>query len=132
MLIAEGDTHVCKENKIPEKMQQGDVEYFGVRPKLFKVPSKVHPFLFRNKDMYDVLTMLQTDGVKIVQVFALPGLGKSSMIRNITNHLAERSIYKGGILYLNVSKIESLSEALLMIKSHLEQAFSYDNVSVLP
>lgn len=102
-------------------MLPGEVEYTGLWPKIFKIPSKVEPFLFRNKDMFDVIRYLQTEGnVQIVQVFALPGVGKSSLIRNVTNYIAERGLYKDGILYLNMNKIEKVSDAIVYLCESLD------------
>eukprot|EP00347_Sterkiella_histriomuscorum_P010299 403376838 len=115
------DGHVCPDtNPIYHEMEYGEIEYFGTWPKIFKIPSRVEPFLFRNKDLFDIIRLLQQDGVKVVQIFAMPGLGKSSLIRNVTNYIAERSIYKDGILYLNVSKVENLKEIILQLITQLE------------
>ena len=36
-----------------------DVECYDIYPKILKIPSKVEPFIFRNKDMFDILLLLQ-------------------------------------------------------------------------
>ena len=63
------------------------------------LPNKVSPFIFRNRDMFDVLqSILQSN---IVQIFGLPGFGKSSLLKNVTCFLGERDIYKSGVLYID-------------------------------
>ena len=49
----------------------------------------------------------------------MPGLGKASLLRNLANHISERSLYPEGILYLNLNKVTSIEQALHMISSHL-------------
>ena len=56
----------------------------------------------RNSDMFDIMRLLRLDGTRVIQVFGFPGLGKSSLVRNITNYIAERDLYPDGILYLNL------------------------------
>jgi nucleoside-triphosphatase THEP1 len=48
-------------------------------------------------------------------LFGIPGSGKSTVIRNVTNHIAERAFYPEGILYLNVENILSMKDILRMI-----------------
>ena len=64
------------------------------------LPNKVSPFIFRNRDMFDVLqSILQSN---IVQIFGLPGFGKSSLLKNVTCFLGERDIYKSGVVYIEM------------------------------
>lgn len=42
-------------------MEHGEAEYTGLWPKIFKIPSKVEPFMFRNKDMFDIMKFLHSD-----------------------------------------------------------------------
>lgn len=37
----------------------------------------------------------------MVQIYGQPGFGKSSLLKNITCFLAERDIYKSGVLYID-------------------------------
>jgi ABC-type cobalamin/Fe3+-siderophores transport system ATPase subunit len=55
------------------------------------LPNKVTPFICRNHDMFDVLRLISQN--KIVQIFGLPGFGKSSLLKNVTCFLGERDIY---------------------------------------
>ena len=64
------------------------------------------------------------DGIQVVQVVGMPGLGKSSIVRNTTNFLWERGLYKSGILYINLSKVKTVKEVSNLIK-HYINADSY-------
>jgi ABC-type transport system involved in cytochrome c biogenesis ATPase subunit len=81
------------------------------------LPNKVSPFIFRNRDMFDVLqSILQSN---IVQIFGLPGFGKSSLLKNVTCFLGERDIYKSGVLYIDFIHVETFREALQIIHTYL-------------
>ena len=70
---------------------------------LIYFPNKVRPFLFRNRDMFDVLKLLTEK--QIVQIYGLPGLGKSSLLKNVTVFLGERNYYKDGLMYVDLRHI---------------------------
>lgn len=39
-------------------MVAGQLQYKGITPKILKLPTKVTPFISRNKDMFDVIKTL--------------------------------------------------------------------------
>ncbi len=55
--------------------------------------------------MFDVIRLLQEEN--IVQVFGMPGLGKSSLLKNVSNYIGERNLYPDGVLYINFQSIRS-------------------------
>lgn len=59
---------------------------------------------------------------KVVNVFGLPGLGKSSLVKNVSNYLAERNYYEDGILYINFQQENTLTEAIVTILRSLENS----------
>jgi len=73
----------------------------GEQTELIFLPNKVSPFVFRNKDMFDVLQLLSEEKTFIVQIWGMPGLGKSSLQKNVTCFLAERDYYKDGVVYID-------------------------------
>ena len=80
-------------------MIPGQLCYKGLTPKILKLPRKVTPFISRNGDMFDVIRLLEEEN--IVQVFGMPGLGKSSLLKNVSNFIGERNLYYDGVLYIN-------------------------------
>jgi hypothetical protein len=56
----------------------------------------------------------------VVQVYAMiPGTGKSSLLRNLTNHIFERNLYKNGVLYFNLHKVTRAQEAFEQVLQYL-------------
>ena len=49
----------------------------------------------------------------------IPGTGKSSLLRNLTNHIFERNLFKNGVLYFNVHKVNRAQEAFEQILHYL-------------
>ena len=60
--------------------------------------------------MLDVLKLLTQNN--IVQIFGMPGLGKSSLLKNVTCFLGERDIYKSGVLYLDFLHVSTFKEVI--------------------
>lgn len=109
---------VCKKNDLRRRMVQGNLEYKGITPKVLKLPTKVTPFISRNGDMFDVIKRLQESN--IVQVFGMPGLGKSSLLKNVSNYIGERNVYRDGVLYINFNQVKTFKEALETILQNFE------------
>jgi nucleoside-triphosphatase THEP1 len=51
----------------------------------------------------------------VVQIFGIPGIGKSTLMRMITNYLAERNSYKGGIVYINMRSVDNIQDAIILM-----------------
>jgi Cdc6-like AAA superfamily ATPase len=49
----------------------------------------------------------------------IPGTGKSSLLRNLTNHIFERNLYKNGVLYFNLNKCHNAYNAFEILIRYL-------------
>ena len=67
--------------------------------------------------MFDMLTRLTNNNW--VQIFGMPGLGKSSLLKNVTCFLGERNIYKDGVLYIDFLHVITYKEAIQIISTYL-------------
>lgn len=94
-------------------IQSGQLQYKGITPKILKLPTKVTPFISRNRDMFEVVKTLNE--CNMVQVFGMPGLGKSSLIKNVSNFIGERNLYRDGLLYINFQNVKTFHEFLASI-----------------
>ena len=107
----------CPEQKDDRlKPQPGFVNQIG-QEAWNVLPNKVTPFVSRNQDMLDVLKLLTQNN--IVQIFGMPGLGKSSLLKNVTCFLGERDIYKSGVLYIDLLPVTSYKEVIQIISGYL-------------
>lgn len=93
-------------------------------PKFNKIPSRIEPFLFRDFEMHDLLKLVLDKQYQVVQVYALPGLGKSSLIRNVANHLSERKIFADGILFLRANKDDTLLDCVKHIINEMQTVYT--------
>ena len=84
------------------------------------MPNKVSPFLSRNQDMFECLKMLSEDKNKVIQVFGLPGLGKSALLKNVTCFLGERDHYKDGVVYIDFLHVQTFQEAIQIMAAYLK------------
>jgi len=68
--------------------------------------------------MLDVLKLLTEND--ILQIFGMPGLGKSSLLKNVTCFLGERDIYKDGILYIDFLHVTTFNDAIQIMKQYFQ------------
>ena len=113
MLFTNGKTHgeVCPElwdDRL--RRERGAVECINLQTELRCLPNKVTPFVSRNQDMFETLRLLTENN--IVQIYGMPGLGKSSLLKNATCFLGERDIYKDGVVYIDFLHVTTFREAI--------------------
>lgn len=123
MLLKNDQTHgeKCPEQDDPRlKRVQGGLTQIGIESDIQCLPNKVSPFVSRNQDMFDVLRLLSQDSNNIVQIFGMPGLGKSSLLKNVTCHLGERDVYKDGVLYIDFLHVSTFKESVQILNAYLK------------
>ena len=89
------------------------------------IPSLIRPWIPRNFDTFQIIDKLLYKDSRIVQVFGHPGVGKSSLIIKVANYLADRSLYPGGIVYIDLSKIENVKLAFALIIQKIDHTLSF-------
>jgi len=72
----------------------------------------VKPWLPRDLDCYLTIEKLIFESARIVEVFGMPGVGKSALISKVAHYIADRNLYPGGIVYLNCSGVSKVREML--------------------
>jgi len=86
--------------------------------------------------MFEVLSLLSSNN--IVQIYGMPGLGKSSLLKNVTCYLGERDIYKGGVIYIDFLHVLTFKETIQIFNLYLKdieedqfyQSFNQDEFSM--
>mmetsp|Transcript_10048 Transcript_10048/g.15308 ORF Transcript_10048/g.15308 Transcript_10048/m.15308 type:complete len:245 (+) Transcript_10048:4484-5218(+) len=122
MLLTNKDTHgeKCPEQKDDRlRPQQGILKQVGIESKYLFLPNKVSPFVSRNLDMFEVLKLLTEKN--IVQIYGLPGLGKSCLLKNVTCFLGERDIYRDGVIYIDFHQVPTFEEAIEVMNAYLKE-----------
>ena len=50
----------------------------------------------------------------------MPGMGKSSLLKNVSNYIGERNVYRDGVMYINFNQAKTFKEVLETIIQNLE------------
>ena len=87
MLHNHKDSHCPEREKV---MEPGKMKRVGAKEAFKILPNKVTNAL-QNKDIYEVLEMMQDK--EIVLIFGIPGIGKSTLLKNLSWYTAERDFY---------------------------------------
>lgn len=64
------------------------------------IPSNVDCFIGRQQDMYEIINLL--DFHRLVSILGPPGIGKTSISRNLANYLKDRKKFSDGIIYVGL------------------------------
>lgn len=51
----------------------------------------------------------------------MPGLGKSSLLKNVTCFLGDRDIYKDGVFYIDFLHVQTFKESLQILNAYLKE-----------
>jgi hypothetical protein len=84
---------------------EGTLTKLGHIPFFDTIPSNVEHFQGRQQEMCAVITLLHSN--RIVNILGPPGIGKTSLVRNLANHIKDRNLFFDGILYVNLKGCES-------------------------
>lgn len=89
------------------------------KPMFDFVPTLVEKFIGRQQEMYDVLYRVMQN--RLVSILGPPGIGKTSLARNLANYIHDRRKFDDGILYISLIGCESahmfLTRLILLIES---------------
>ena len=83
------------------------------------IPSNVEGFIDRQQEMHNIISLLNQS--KIVTIVGPPGIGKTSIARNLANYLKDRRKFNDGIIFVRLRGWESsqmfMSRLSLWIRS---------------
>ena len=63
---------------------------------------------------------------KLIPVLGLYGIGKSTLVRNLLNFVADRKYFTGGIVYVQIKDMRNIITVLKLIKRAIVAAFKLD------
>lgn len=79
-------------------------------PKILKLPAAVENFVGRQIDCKNIIEMLNQS--RFISVEGIPGIGKSAIVKNVANILAEREVFDDGIFYVTLKDLNNVEELL--------------------
>ena len=77
--------------------------------------------------MSQLLEALILHKVRIISLLGLRGIGKSSLARNTLHFAAERKMFKGGILFIQLKDTRTLFTMLKLIMRNILRFLNLDN-----
>lgn len=102
----------CEKDAIRFKIEPGVISQKGaVKGICFAPPPQVTNLLRRNKVIYEVISLLKDSS--LVQVYGLPGMGKSTIIRFVGNYLNERNHFADGALFVDLKSAMNFEEMVI-------------------
>lgn len=103
--------------------KEGTLTKHETVPFFDSIPSRVENFKGRQQEMCEIISLLQES--RLVNILGPPGIGKTSLARNLGNHLKDRKRFYDGIIYVGLRGCESaqmfLTRLSLAIQNSAEQ-----------
>jgi len=70
------------------------------KPVFDSIPSNVEGFVGRQQEMYEIIELLEQN--RLVSILGPPGIGKTSISRNLANYIRDRKKFGDGIIYVGL------------------------------
>lgn len=79
-------------------------------PELSVIPAAMKDLKGRQREMYDIILLLKDFRLLILQ--GISGMGKTSLLKNLCNHIKHRGIFRNGIVYINCKEFTNSAELI--------------------
>jgi ABC-type phosphate transport system ATPase subunit len=86
-------------------MREGQLTNIDEEPMFDYLPDKVEMFIGREIEMYEIIKLLHKG--RVVSILGPPGIGKSSISRNLGHYFRGRKQFKDGIIYVKLRGCKS-------------------------
>jgi nucleoside-triphosphatase THEP1 len=96
------DSHKCN---ILSDFKNGGLTSMDHKPLFDSIPSNVEGFVGRQQEMYEIINLLEEN--RLVSILGPPGIGKTSISRNLANYLRDRNKFNDGIIYVGLRGCET-------------------------
>jgi len=102
-----------------QNLKRGPLNDFNNEPLFDFVPNRLEGLMFREREMYNITKTLLNS--RVVSILGPPGIGKTSISRNLANFYKERTLFRDGIIYVKLRGCTSsqmfLTQLSLSIKA---------------
>lgn len=109
--------HQCK---AISNFKEGTLKCLDHKATFDSIPSKVEGFVGRQQEMYEIINLLEQN--RLVSILGPPGIGKTSISRNLANYVKDRRKFSDGIIYVELRGCETahmfLTRLSILIRSN--------------
>ena len=82
-----------------------------------KIPSRVEHFLGRHLETHEVINLIRNQ--RFVTINGVPGIGKTSLAKEVVNYVIQRNMFHDGIINLSLHSCESIEAVVSFLDSSL-------------
>jgi AAA+ ATPase superfamily predicted ATPase len=97
----------------------GKLESLNTKAIYNDLPAPTENFLGREQEMYYILKSIGEN--RLVSILGPPGIGKTSLSRNLAHYIKARGIFKDGIIYVSLRSCSSAQMFLTRMYFHVRK-----------
>ena len=105
--------------------KEGKLVNMDSKPMFDSNPSNVEGFIGRQQEMYEIINLLESH--RLVSILGPPGIGKTSLSRNLANYLKDRRKFSDGIIFVGLRGWESAQMFLIRLTLILRSSWWIDD-----
>ena len=68
--------------------------------------------------MHEIIKLIQQQ--RFVTIRGIPGIGKSSLCKELANHYFERGAFRNGIIYISLSDCDKIEDVIATFEDAIE------------
>ena len=107
-------SHTCH---VIGSFEDGQMQLIDEKPIFQEIPFKVSHLLGREIEVYEVVHAIMNH--RLVNIMGLPGVGKTALAKNAINFIADRRLFKLGIIFFSCSGFRSTSFFMKKLVSNI-------------
>ena len=105
--------------------KEGKLTCMDNKPMFDSNPTNVEGFIGRQQEMYEIINLLESH--RLVSILGPPGIGKTSLSRNLANYLKDRRKFSDGIIFVGLRGCESAQMFLIRLTLILRSSWWLDD-----
>jgi hypothetical protein len=106
-------------------LKEGDLESLDAKARFCEFPAKVDNYVGRQIELHEIVRNVCQN--RLVNIMGLPGIGKSSLVKNAIHYMAERRLFKTGIIFISAKGLITCELFLKQLITFIKENFELDD-----
>jgi MoxR-like ATPase len=105
--------------EIRSNLSKGKLTNVDQSPTFTSIPANTDDFLGREFEMHEIMDLI--DDHRMIEIVGPPGIGKTSLARNLGNYIFDRKLFADGIIYVGLRGCETSQMFITRLSIQIEK-----------